>query len=124
VNLDWRRLKAVVLESDDWGLCAWSPDEQAFRVLADTPAFRSPAGRRYGASTLESAADVDLLSRTMLEFRGADGFPPVLQANTVVSAPDYSALKPPLFEVESMPLVDHPATPSRWRRPGGGMGNS
>jgi hypothetical protein len=67
---------------------------------------------------LESAADVELLSRTLLEFRGADGFPPVLQANTVVSAPDYATLKPPLFEVESLPLVDLPATPSRWRRPG------
>ena len=52
LNLDWRRLKAVVIESDDWGLCAWSPDEQAYRVLTDTPAFRSPPGRIYGRSTL------------------------------------------------------------------------
>ena len=61
MNLDWRRLKAVVLESDDWGLCAWSPDDQAVRVLADSPAYRSAPGRRYGASTLESADDVRLV---------------------------------------------------------------
>jgi DNA-binding transcriptional ArsR family regulator len=40
VNLDWRRLKAVVLESDDWGLCAWVPDEKAFRALADRTRLR------------------------------------------------------------------------------------
>ena len=117
MNLDWRRLKAVVLESDDWGLCAWSPDEQAYRVLADTPAFRTPAGRRYGASTLESAADVRSLVETLLEFRGGDGFPPVWQANTVLAAPDYPRLRAPSFEAP-LPLVDFPTTPSRWQRPG------
>jgi hypothetical protein len=118
VNLDWARLKAVVLESDDWGLCAWSPDVKAQRVLADTPAFRAGAGRRYGGSTLESAADVRAIAELLLEYRGGDGFPPVLQANTVMAAPDYARLEPPLFQVERMPLVDFPRTPSRWTRPG------
>jgi len=118
VNLDWRRLRAVVLESDDWGLCGWVPDEQAYRVLADTPAFRTPAGRRYGRTTLESARDVRLLTESLLEFRGGDGFPPVLQANQIVAAPDYARLRAPLFEVETLPLVALPAVPSRWRREG------
>jgi hypothetical protein len=117
VNLDWGRLRAVVLESDDWGLCAWVPDPQAQRVLADTPVFRSPAGRRYGGSTLESAEDVRALAATLSEFRGGDGFPPVWQANMVVAAPDYARLRPPGFECESLPLVDLPRTPSRWERP-------
>src|SRR5262245_54807548 len=91
-GLDWRRLPAVVLESDDWGLCGWVPDEQAYRVMADTPAWRSPLGLAHGRSTLESAADVERLASTLLEFRGADGFPPVWQANTVVAAPDYARL--------------------------------
>ena len=114
----WRRLKAVVLESDDWGLCAWSPDEQAYRVLTDTPAFRSPAGRIYGRSTLESAADVQELVRTLLDFRGADGFPPVWQANTVMAAPDYARLEPPLFQAQGLPVLTLPELPSRWQRPG------
>jgi hypothetical protein len=118
VNLDWHRLRAVVLESDDWGLCAWSADEQAFRVLSDTPAFRSPAGRRYGGSTLESAADVRGLAETLLEFRGADGYPPVWQANTVMASPDYVRLAPPGFEVDALPLLDFPKAPHRWSRPG------
>jgi len=96
--MDWRRLKAVVLESDDWGLCAWVPDDQAHRALAVLPAFRSPAGLRYGRSTLESAADVTSLAATLLEWRGGDGFPPVLQANTIVANPDYEAMSSPLFE--------------------------
>jgi len=118
VNLDWRRLRAVVLQSDDWGLCAWAPDEQALRVLADMPAFRSPAGRRYAGSTLERAADVDALSTMFAELRGADGFPVCLQANTIMASPDYARLHAPLFDVEELPLVFQPETPSRWRREG------
>ncbi len=118
MNLDWRRLQAVVLESDDWGLCAWSADEQAARALADCPAYRSAPGRRYGASTLESAADVRRLVETLLEFRGGDGHPPVWQANTVMAAPDFAAMGPPRFDVPVLPLLDLPSTPGRWNRPG------
>ncbi len=118
MNLDWQRLKALVIESDDWGLTAWSPDEQAWRVLADTPAFRTEAGRRYGGSTLESAEDVRQLAATLLEFRGGDGFPPVWQANTVMAAPQFDRLRPPMFELAELPLVEpHEASP-RWARPG------
>jgi hypothetical protein len=106
VNLDWRRLKAVVIESDDWGLCAWSPDAHAFRVLADTPVYRHPAGRRYGGSTLESAEDMAAL-RAILEGSVPEGaIPPVLQANTVMASPDYDRLRPPMFEAEVLPLTD------------------
>ena len=114
----WRRVRAVVLESDDWGLCAWSPDEEAHRLLADTPAFRSPAGLAYGRSTLESAGDVRRLAETLLEFHGGDGFPPVWQANTVMAAPDYAQLEPPHFRAAMLPIVALPATPPRWRRQG------
>ena len=118
MNLDWRRLKAVVLESDDWGLCAWVPDEQAFRVLADTPVWRGPTGRVYGRSTLEHAEDVARLVEALAEFRGGDGRPPVWQANTVMATPDFERLRPPLFECDDLPLVHYPEFPSRWQRPG------
>ena len=117
MNLDWTRLRAVVLESDDWGLCAWSPDSQAWRALADQPPFRTPSGKRYAGSTLESAEDVKAISDTLIEFRGGDGFPPVWQANTVMSSPDYARLEPPGFAVEHLPLLDFPNVPSRWQRP-------
>lgn len=117
MNLDWHRLKAVVFESDDWGLCAWCPDEQAHRVLADTPAFRSETGRLYGRSTLESADDVRRLNDTLLAHRGGDGFPPVWQANTVMAAPDYAALHPPGFAAPELPTIPIPGAPGRWERP-------
>lgn len=118
MSVDWGRVKAVVLESDDWGLCAWVPDDQAHRAMADTAAWRSPPGRLYGRSTLESAQDVSRLVETLLEFRGGDAFPPVWQANTIMGAPDYARLTPPLFEVQELPMVMLPEFPSRWRRPG------
>ena len=118
MNLDWHRLKAVVFESDDWGLCAWSADVQALRVLQDTPAFRTPAGRRYAGSTLESAEDVKALAATLAEFRGGDGFAPVWQANMIVSSRDFERMHAPLFECGTVPLRDYPDVPSRWRRPG------
>jgi len=118
VRSEWGRLRAVILESDDWGLCAWSADDEAHRALAATPAFASPAGRLYGRSTLESAADVRALRETLLEFRGADGSPPVWQANTVMATPDFERLAREGFEAGELPLVIFPETPSRWRRPG------
>lgn len=117
MNLDWHRLKAVVIESDDWGLAAWVADEQAHRVLADTPVFRSPAGRVYGRSTLESAGDVRALGELLLRYRGGDGFPPVWQANTIMAAPDFAGLTPPLFEGDTLPVLDAGEL-ARWARPG------
>jgi hypothetical protein len=119
VKPDRRRPRAVVLESDDWGLCAWCPDGEARRALARWPAFLQGAGPVYGGSTLESAADVRALRELLLGFRGADGAPPVLQANTVLAAPDYDRLaRDGIPAVGEPPLVVLPATPSRWARPG------
>lgn len=118
MNLDWHRLKAVVLESDDWGLCAWVPDDRAHRALALLPAFRTAAGLRYGRSTLERAADVTALCDVLRGLRGGDGYLPVWQANTIVANPDYEALEPPLFPVTELPLRMLPDLPSRWQRPG------
>ena len=64
VNLDWHALKAVVLQSDDWGLCAWVPDEQAHRVLAGQPAFRSEAlAREIESMLLDLSARIIRLAR-------------------------------------------------------------
>lgn len=118
MNVDWRRLKAVVFQSDDWGLCAWCPDEEAYRALCDTPAFRSPAGRAYGRSTLESADDVRALAAVLEEVSGADGLPPVWQANTVMAAPDYARLEASGFAAGAPPALLQPEVPPRWQRPG------
>lgn len=118
MRTDWARLRAVVLESDDWGLCAWSADEEAWRALAATPAFRSAPGRAYGRSTLESAADVRALCETLLAFRGADGAPPVWQANTIMAVPDFERIAREGWSHAELPLLEPPRVPSRWERPG------
>ncbi|HVP15315.1 MAG TPA: hypothetical protein VMS88_07210, partial [Terriglobales bacterium] len=115
---DWARIRGVVLQSDDWGLCAWSADDEAHRALAATSSFRSRRGRDYGRSTLESAADVRALVELLLEFRGGDGRPPVLQANTVMAAPDFEELARARFGCPELPLLMLPRAPSRWQRPG------
>jgi hypothetical protein len=114
----WRVPRAVVLESDDWGLCAWSPDDTAFQALADTPAYRSPAGKLYGRSTLEGAEDVRRLGAELQAVSGADGLPPVWQANTVMAAPDYARFDTGAAPSLDVPLVFAPQTPARWARPG------
>ena len=107
-----------MIESDDWGLCGWSPDEPAWRALAELPAFRSPPGRRYGGSTLERAEDVRELARLLAELRGGDGFAPVLQANTVMAGPAFERLTPPAFDVAELPVTESYAASARWRRDG------
>ncbi len=118
MRTDWARLRAVVLESDDWGLCAWSADDEAWRALSGTPAFRSAPGRAYGRSTLESAADVRALRETLLAFRGADGAPPVWQANTIMAVPDFERIAREGWSHAELPLREPPELPSRWARPG------
>ena len=54
----------------------------------------------------------------LADVRGADGFPPVWQANTIMAAPDFERMHAPLFECGSVPLIEGPLAPSRWERPG------
>jgi hypothetical protein len=114
---DWARLRAVVIESDDWGLCAWVPDDAAWQALARTPAFRGRTGHVYGRSTLERAEDVHALAALLGAVRGGDGEPPVLQANTILACPDFARIDPDRAS-GPVPLVTAPALPARWERPG------
>ena len=85
-TVDWRRVRAVVFESDDWGLAGFVPDESALNGL-DRQALQ--AGRFpevYWESTLEDSAGVSRLARLLVRFEGGDGLPPVIQANYIMSA--------------------------------------
>jgi len=117
LNVDWKALRAVVIESDDWGLCAWCPDAHAHRALNQTPVFRSAAGVKYGGSTLESAEDVAALAAVLGGVRGRDGFAAVVQANTIVANPDYAKMDV-ADTTSELPLLRFPRVPSRWDRAG------
>jgi hypothetical protein len=87
--VDWSQQRAVVLESDDWGLCGFVPDSAAWqgidrRVLAPG---RFPAA--YWNSTLEDSAQLGRLGRVLMRHRDLDGLPPVLQPNYILSALSY-----------------------------------
>ncbi len=84
--VDWRQARAVVLESDDWGLCGFLPNAAA---LAGEERSALQAGRfpaAYWSSTLEDSGAVSALAGVLARHRGRDGQPPLLQANMIVSA--------------------------------------
>src|SRR5262249_22637260 len=88
VNLDWHRLRAVVLESDDWGLCAWVPDDRAHRALANQPAFRTEAARRCAWRTRGCPGEGRARGAGLLGGRGGEASPPVGRATTGAATPD------------------------------------
>ncbi len=112
--VDWRALRAVVLESDDWGLSGFFPSaaEAAAVDRAALAAGNFPAP--YWGSTLEDSADVARLAGLLAEHRGADGLPPVLQANYIVSALHYRAAP----DSAAWRRYDLPSLPPRYERPG------
>ncbi len=87
--VDWRAARAVVIESDDWGLCGYAPDADAVAgsgVVADNLARlrtgNTPAA--YLNSTLEDSAAVSALAAVLSGCRGRDGGPAVLQPNYIM----------------------------------------
>lgn len=113
--VDWQAVRAVVLESDDWGLCGFFPGllpvEDPLRGALPSGRFPEP----YWQSTLEDSSDVARLAQLLGAGLGRDGRPAVLQANYIVSAlhhedaADGSA---------GWLRWDLPALPPPYRRPG------
>ena len=84
--VDWREVRAVVLESDDWGLCGFVPDSAAMAGL--TPADLEPGAfpAVYWGSTLEDSLGGGRARRGPRRGRGRDGMPAVLQPNYILSS--------------------------------------
>ena len=84
--VDWTRARAVVLESDDWGLCGFVPDHD---TLVAFGTVRPPESRYppvYGGSTLEDSTAVTDLCGVLAAHRGRDGLPALLQPNYIVAS--------------------------------------
>ncbi len=105
--VDWRSLRAVVLQSDDWGFPGWStaPD--------DRPRVEESV-EHYATSTLESAADVSAIAEIFARITGRDGLPALLQPNYVTLSPDFSLVTPG----DAPPLERFPRYAAPWERPG------
>ena len=84
--VDWRRLRVLALESDDWGLAGFVPAAGAWDGLDRQALMPGRFPAVYWESTLEDAATVDRLAGVLAAHRGRDGLPAVLQPNYVMAS--------------------------------------
>ncbi|MBK8166020.1 MAG: hypothetical protein IPK64_08640 [bacterium] len=108
--VDWRRLRAVALHSDDWGLAGFVPSVDAWVGLDRAALSPGRFPDVYWNSTLEDSACVARLAAVLAGGRGRDGRPAVLQPNYVVSALDWTG--------GQWVRRDLPDFPETYRRPG------
>jgi len=114
--VDWQRVRAVALESDDWGLCGFVPDSSALPLLdreALDPGRFPPV---YWHSTLEDSAAVAALSAVLAGHSGRDGLPAVLQPNYILASLAYAAGETAGWQVHELPdLMPAYARPGLWQ---------
>lgn len=106
----WRSLRAVVIESDDWGLAGFVPDLDAWNGLDRDGLDPGSFPEVYWLSTLEDSTMVAVLNKVLAGHRGRDGHPAVLQPNYVMSSLAYSGGQWVSFDLPSLPF--------RYQRPG------
>jgi hypothetical protein len=81
-------------------MCDWSPNLSVYKKLNDevfvyegTNRQGIPISKEWGKSTLESPADMERLFQILEKHKGGDGRPAIFQANYIMAAPDYVAIK-------------------------------
>ncbi len=87
--VDWRPLRAVALESDDWGLAGFVPSADVWHGSNREELIPGHFPAVYWESTLEDSLMVADLCGIMASFVGADGLPAVFQPNYVMSSLSY-----------------------------------
>jgi hypothetical protein len=84
--VDWCGLRAVAMESDDWGLAGFVPSAGVWDGLRREDLSPGRFPDVYWNSTLEDSATVAGLAALLASHRGRDGLPAVLQPNYVMSS--------------------------------------
>ena len=84
-SVDWRALRAVALESDDWGLQGFIPAADSWEGLDRAGIAPGSFPEVYWSSTLEDSTMVADLCLVMSRVQGRDGLPAVFQPNYVMS---------------------------------------
>ncbi len=110
--VDWRSLRAVALESDDWGLAGFVPAADSWDGLdreALQPGRFPPV---YWQSTLEDADMVRSLVDILAAHRGQDGIAAVFQPNYVMGSLAWDS------KTENWIRYDLPNWPPQYPRPG------
>ena len=105
---DWRKHKAVVFESDDWGNCSTCPDAETLRRIQQHPAIAADEANRgsiWRADSLEDTSQMVALFAVLERHRGGDGRPPVFTAFYPTCNPDYDAIRESGFrEYHDVPI--------------------
>ncbi|MFH1844406.1 MAG: hypothetical protein ABIF77_14500 [bacterium] len=118
-QVDWREVRAIVFESDDWGFCGFIPDSTVWRGLDPTVLRAGKVPEVYWGSTLEDSLTVSRLAQIFTTFSGRDGLPAVFQPNYIMSALDYRQPSPrDTVMTENWQQYDLPALPPQYQRPG------
>lgn len=89
-SVDWSSVRALAIESDDWGLAGFVPRDDAWEGLDRDQLSTGRFPEVYWLSTLEDHAMVHALNRVLAEYRGRDGNPAVLQPNYIMSSLEFS----------------------------------
>jgi hypothetical protein len=108
--VDWRVVRAVVLESDDWGLCGFVPADAALAGFDARAVEPGVFPEVYWRSTLEDSAQVAALAAVLASVSGADELPAVLQPNYILSSL--------AWEGDAWVARDLPDVPPAYGRPG------
>jgi len=114
--VDWQRGRAVVLASDDWGLCGFLPDSAAIAHLDREALAPGQIPDAYWHTTLEDSAMVAALGAVLQRHRGRDGLTAVLQPNYIMASLAYvpaTADSLPRWIEQALPAV-----PPGYERPG------
>jgi len=112
--VDWTAAKVVVIESDDWGFCGFTPDVDQFDGVNITAIEPGDFPHIYVHSTLETAADVTRMARLLMTYQGRDGLPVVIQPNYIMAALTFESPD----GAGSWRRTDLPDLPADYHRPG------
>ena len=83
--VNWSDVRAVVLQSDDWGLRGFVPDQMTLQGLDKAKLGGTHFPEIYWQSTLEDSVDVADMMAILLRHRGRDDQPAVFQPNMILS---------------------------------------
>ena len=88
-KVNWQEHPAVVVWSDDWGMNAWAPTEDAYHATRDEELMHT----RWSSGSLETPDDLERTYALLEAHHSGDGLPIVFEPYYIVGSPDYDAIR-------------------------------
>lgn len=88
-KVDWKEHPAVVVWSDDWGMNAWAPTEEAYNATKHEELMQT----RWSSGSLETPEDLERTYQLLEAHHSGDGQPIVFEPYYIVGGPDYEAIR-------------------------------